>query len=145
MKKIAITSMFLNVLLLVIVAISYNKYFDNKENLKIQNKNIMTISHSKETDSIIDKTDPVYIYKTHKFSRDSGYTSYDYNMNTGERLQFADSLLSELLKSKLNMLDKYIKTDKKMALKVKDNNKVLDIRGYVGVPMFGRTATWTRS
>ena len=30
-------------------------------------------------------------------------------------------------------------------LKVKDNNKVLDIRGYVGVPMFGRTATWTRS
>ena len=30
-------------------------------------------------------------------------------------------------------------------LKVKDNNKVLDIRGYVGMPMFGRTATWTRS
>ena len=30
-------------------------------------------------------------------------------------------------------------------LKVKDNNKVLDIRGYVGVPMFGRTSTWTRS
>ena len=30
-------------------------------------------------------------------------------------------------------------------LKVKDNNKVLDIRGYVGVPLFGRTATWTRS
>jgi uncharacterized protein (DUF2147 family) len=30
-------------------------------------------------------------------------------------------------------------------LKVKDNNKVLEIRGYVGVPMFGRTATWTRS
>ena len=30
-------------------------------------------------------------------------------------------------------------------LKVKDNNKILEIRGYVGVPMFGRTATWTRS
>jgi uncharacterized protein (DUF2147 family) len=30
-------------------------------------------------------------------------------------------------------------------LKVKDNNKVLEIRGYVGTPMFGRTATWTRS
>ena len=30
-------------------------------------------------------------------------------------------------------------------LKVKDNNKVLEIRGYVGVPRFGRTATWTRS
>lgn len=30
-------------------------------------------------------------------------------------------------------------------LKVKENNKVLDIRGYVGVPMFGRTSTWTRS
>jgi uncharacterized protein (DUF2147 family) len=30
-------------------------------------------------------------------------------------------------------------------LKVKDNNKVLDIRGYVGLPMFGRTSTWTRS
>lgn len=30
-------------------------------------------------------------------------------------------------------------------LKVKENNKVLDIRGFVGVPMFGRTSTWTRS
>jgi uncharacterized protein (DUF2147 family) len=30
-------------------------------------------------------------------------------------------------------------------LKIKDNNKILEIRGYVGTPMFGRTATWTRS
>jgi uncharacterized protein (DUF2147 family) len=30
-------------------------------------------------------------------------------------------------------------------LKVKDNNNVLDIRGYVGLPMVGRTSTWTRS
>jgi uncharacterized protein (DUF2147 family) len=30
-------------------------------------------------------------------------------------------------------------------LKVKDNNKVLDIRGYIGAPMFGKTSTWTRS
>lgn len=30
-------------------------------------------------------------------------------------------------------------------LKIKDNNKSLDIRGYVGLPMFGRTSTWTRS
>jgi uncharacterized protein (DUF2147 family) len=29
-------------------------------------------------------------------------------------------------------------------LKVKDNNKKLDIRGYIGSPMFGRTATWSR-
>ncbi len=29
-------------------------------------------------------------------------------------------------------------------LKVKDNNKTLDIRGFVGVAMFGRTSTWTR-
>ncbi len=30
-------------------------------------------------------------------------------------------------------------------LKVKDNNKKLDIRGYIGSPMFGRTATWSRN
>ena len=30
-------------------------------------------------------------------------------------------------------------------LKVKDGNKTLDIRGFVGISMFGRTSTWTRS
>lgn len=29
-------------------------------------------------------------------------------------------------------------------LKLKDQNKTLDIRGFVGVAMFGRTSTWTR-
>ena len=29
-------------------------------------------------------------------------------------------------------------------LKVKNNNKSLDIRGFVGVAMFGRTRTWAR-
>ncbi|MFL0207158.1 DUF2147 domain-containing protein [Aquirufa sp. 2-AUSEE-184A6] len=29
-------------------------------------------------------------------------------------------------------------------LKVKDGNKTLDIRGFVGTPMFGRTSTWSR-
>jgi uncharacterized protein (DUF2147 family) len=30
-------------------------------------------------------------------------------------------------------------------LKIKDGNKTLDLRGFVGVAMFGRTSTWTRS
>lgn len=30
-------------------------------------------------------------------------------------------------------------------LKVKDNNQKLDIRGFVGMAMFGRTSTWTRN
>lgn len=30
-------------------------------------------------------------------------------------------------------------------LTLKNNNKILDIRGYVGTPMFGRTSSWTRS
>ena len=30
-------------------------------------------------------------------------------------------------------------------LKVKDNNQKLDIRGFVGSAMFGRTSTWSRS
>ena len=29
-------------------------------------------------------------------------------------------------------------------LKSKENNKILEIRGYIGSPMFGRTAKWTR-
>lgn len=30
-------------------------------------------------------------------------------------------------------------------LKVKDNNHKLDIRGFVGMAMFGRTSTWSRN
>jgi len=30
-------------------------------------------------------------------------------------------------------------------LKIKDNNQKLDIRGFVGSAMFGRTSTWSRS
>ena len=30
-------------------------------------------------------------------------------------------------------------------LKIRDGNKTLDIRGFVGAAMFGRTSTWTRS
>ncbi len=30
-------------------------------------------------------------------------------------------------------------------LKVKDNNRKLDIRGFVGMAMFGRTSTWSRN
>lgn len=30
-------------------------------------------------------------------------------------------------------------------LKVKDKNQKLDIRGFVGSAMFGRTSTWSRS
>lgn len=30
-------------------------------------------------------------------------------------------------------------------LKLRDQNKTLDIRGFVGVSLFGRTSTWTRS
>ncbi|MEY4383600.1 MAG: hypothetical protein RI995_1142 [Bacteroidota bacterium] len=30
-------------------------------------------------------------------------------------------------------------------LKLRDHNKTLDIRGFVGVSLFGRTSTWTRS
>jgi uncharacterized protein (DUF2147 family) len=29
-------------------------------------------------------------------------------------------------------------------MKVRNNNKTLDIRGFVGMAMFGRTSTWTR-
>jgi uncharacterized protein (DUF2147 family) len=30
-------------------------------------------------------------------------------------------------------------------LKVKDNNQKLEIRGFVGMAMFGRTSTWSRN
>ena len=29
-------------------------------------------------------------------------------------------------------------------MSVIDNNKKLDVRGYIGIPMFGRTQTWVR-
>ena len=29
-------------------------------------------------------------------------------------------------------------------MKIKDGGKSLDIRGYIGVSLFGRTSTWTR-
>lgn len=110
----------LNIFLVSLLIILYSNYSDAKNKFNVQKTNKI-IAKNKKTDAIIDKSDPIYIYNTHKFPRDSGYTSYDYNMNTGERLQFADSLLYQLLKNKLDQLDKYIKIDKEMVLKVKDN------------------------
>lgn len=65
-----------------------------------------------------DKKGSVYIYNSRKISCDS---SLDANLYSSKRLQFADSLLNEVVKNKLKMLDNYIKTYKEGVLKSKND------------------------
>ncbi|OXB10871.1 hypothetical protein B0A81_02595 [Flavobacterium plurextorum] len=122
MKKYTIISIILNGILLITLIILFNNYFEVRNEFEIYKKTDSIKRENKEIARIVDKNDPIYIYNTHKFSRDTGYTSYDYNMNTGERLQFADSLLNKVVKDKIGMLEKYIKVDRDMVLKVKNNS-----------------------
>lgn len=43
------------------------------------------------------------------------------------------------------ILDPFSGNTYRVKLKLKDEGKILDVRGYVGVSLFGRTQTWKRA
>lgn len=123
MKKIVIISLLLNILLVVIIIGMYNNYSFNKNHFCVNNQKDIAKNEIKETDSIRDKTDPIYIYKSRKFPCDEGAgSSYGYNLCSGERLDFADSLLRETIKYKLKKFDDFIKRYKEGVLKAKGDS-----------------------
>lgn len=120
MKKAVIFLVSLNIVLVVTSTILFNKYSKFSDDLTtIQQKDLN--QKQLKTNVYVDKTDPIYIYNSHKFSCSSSYTSFEINLCSGEKLQFADSLLNQLVKRKLNILDDYIKMDKEEVLKAKEN------------------------
>ena len=121
MNKIIITSALINVLLLSIVIVLFNSP-NIKNNSNVLKKERITTKKNKDLDSIVDKTDPIYIFKSQKFPCDSGYSSYESNICIGQKLHFADSLLNLLVKSNLREFDALIRQDKDGVLKAKDNN-----------------------
>lgn len=125
MRKIAITSILCNIIFLLSSVWFYKKYEIKKEIIICKNKSQV---HKKELkiSKNLDTTDPIYIYHSKKFHCDSANLTYPSNICIGEKLQFADSLLNQLLKSKLNKLDKFIKIDKEVSLKDKGNVFFID-------------------
>lgn len=123
MKKVVIISLSLNVLLGLMIIIMYNNYSFNKNYHYVDNKKDIVKKEVKKNDSIIDKTDPIYIYKSRKFPCDEGASSsYGYNLCSGERLDFADSLLRETVKYRLKKSDDFINRYKEGVLKAKGNS-----------------------
>ena len=82
----------------------------------------MKIKNSiKNTPITVDKTDPVYIFNSKKFPCDSGSSTIESNLCIGEKLNFADSLLNEVVKLNIKEFDKQINQNKEGVLKAKDN------------------------
>lgn len=124
MKKVVIISLSFNILLLIMIIVMYNSsYTINKNHYSVNNKKDFVNKEIINNDSIIDKTDPIYIYKSRKFPCDEGTgSSYGYNLCSGERLDFADSLLREAVKYRLKKSDDYINRYKEGVLKAKGNS-----------------------
>lgn len=123
MKKITKISILLNVILVIttmILVYSYNAIKRDLTLCKKNDKSSIINSHTTPTISI-DKTDPIYIFNSKKFPCDSGASTYESNLCSGEKLHFADSLLNEVVKLNIKEFDKYIKQDKEGTLKAKDN------------------------
>ncbi|WP_374172241.1 hypothetical protein [Flavobacterium tructae] len=120
MKKAVIISLSFNILLIVVIIMMYKNYSFTKNNFYVNNKKDIVKKKIKDNDSIIDKTDPIYIYKSRKFPCDEGTgSSYGYNLCSGERLYLADSLLNEVVKYRLKDFDNFIKLYKEGVLTVK--------------------------
>lgn len=123
MKKVAIISISLNVLLLVMIVVMYRNYSFNKSHHSVNNKKDIVKKEIKNNDSIVDKKDLIYIYKSRKFPCDeSTGSSYGYNLCSGERLDFADSLLREAVKYRLKKSDDFVKRYKEGVLKANSNS-----------------------
>ncbi|MBA0882573.1 hypothetical protein [Flavobacterium undicola] len=109
MKKIIIFSGLLNIILVITIVILFNKNLKTTEEKKVNQTKLHTS---------LDKTDPIYI--SHKFPCDLAYGSIEVDLCTKEKLQFSNSLLNQLVKNKLNIVDSLIEVDKETILK--DNN-----------------------
>ncbi|MDR7370777.1 hypothetical protein [Flavobacterium aquidurense] len=120
MRKIATISIIANVLLLVSVTVLFKKYSSIK-NKNVSKKKVIVVKNE-NIDSVIYKTDPIYIFKSQKFPCDSGYASYETNICMGEKLHFADNLLNKLVVYNLKEFDYRINQDKDGVLKAEENS-----------------------
>lgn len=129
MKKVVIISLSLNLLLVTAIVLMCNNYSFTKKKFcfsgkkDIVKKEIIVKKKIKDNDSIINKTDPIYLYRSHKFSCDNDAgSSIGYSLCSMEKLQFVDSLLNGIVKNRLKEFDEYIKRNKEGVLKSKDNS-----------------------
>ena len=123
MKRGIYFSIVLNLILMVSCFFLYQKSIGLEKELFSSQKGKKVQEEKRDKGHIeIDKNDPIFIFNSKKFACDSGgSSSYETNLCFGEKLEFADSLLTEVFKSKILLLDKYIKMDKEAVSKVKDN------------------------
>lgn len=123
MKKIIIIYILLNLFLIIVCLLGYSKIKELKKDLEIFEKGKKVPAKKIILEVSIDKNDPIYIYKSRKFPCDEGTgSSYGYNLCSGERLDFADSLLRETVKYRLKKSDDFINRYKEGVLKAKGNS-----------------------
>ncbi|PBJ12295.1 DUF1311 domain-containing protein [Flavobacterium sp. ACN6] len=123
MKRGFYFSIVLNLILIVLCFFLYQKEIGlEKELFSFQKGKKVHEKEKKENHIEMDKNDPIFIFNSKKFACDSGgSSSYETNLCFGEKLEFADSLLTEVFKNKILLLDKYVKMDKEVISKTKDN------------------------
>ncbi|MFH6997069.1 hypothetical protein ACHRVZ_03995 [Flavobacterium sp. FlaQc-57] len=121
MKKNLLASIVINVLLLILVALLFKEYSKAKAELCFFKEHNIVSEKNKDVIKI-DKADPVYIYNSRKFpcDKDNG-SGLGYAICTFERLQFADSLLNNVVKNRVKEFDDFIKRNKEGAEKAQDN------------------------
>ena len=113
MKKIFILSGLLNI---VFIFILFNKDLTTNTQKRVSQIKL-------KSNTSLDKTDPLYIYNSHKFPCNLANGSVEINLCTREKLQFVDSLLNQLVKKKISALDNLIKVDKETILKENRNSE----------------------
>jgi hypothetical protein len=121
MKKILIISILMNIGLAIAIVFLYHKNLNMPESSHC-NKQQVLLYPKKDSLSLRVPNDPLRIYYSKKFTCGSGPSSYEANICTGEKLRFADSLLSDLVKNKIKMLDQEILVDKEAIEKTGKNN-----------------------
>lgn len=113
----------LNLILIVLSFFLYQARIGlKKDSFSLQKEKKVKDKKKEKTHAVIDRNDPIFVFNTKKFSCDlNGSSSYETNLCLGEKLEFADSLLREVFESKILLLDKYIKMDKEVVSKIRDN------------------------
>lgn len=122
MKKYLLASILINVILLILVVLSYKKYSIIKTELRFSKGNI-SASHKNKDIVKIDKTDPIYIYNSKKFACDTlNDASIGFAICSLEKLKFAEDLLNKTVKNRLNYYNSLVARYKEGILKAKDNS-----------------------
>lgn len=123
MKKYLLASTLINVSSLILILFLFNKYSIIKTELIFFKQSIGIPKKEKNIVVKIDKTDPIYIYNSKKFSCDTlRDASMGYGICSFEKLKFIEGLLNKTVNDRLDRYNATINRYKEGVLKAKYNS-----------------------